>query len=290
MLSIVIPAYNEEGAITETVRTAAAVCAEAGIEPFEVVVVDDGSTDSTARRAEEAGARVLRHPHNMGYGFSLKSGIRAAEYDAVVISDADGTYPVEEIPRLFEEFGKGFDMVVGARTGEHYRESMFKMPLRFILRMLSEFAVGGKIPDINSGLRIFSKKGAAPYFNHLCNTFSFTTSITLAYMLTGKFVQYLPIPYRPRVGQSKVRLFRDSLRTLQFIVQTILFYNPIKLFLVVCLLTLGMGALSLLVFFFLGPVGALYLGVACLLTALIIFSLGLLTEMLRQTSLSRSGE
>ncbi len=141
------------------------------------------------------------------------------------------TYPFTEVPKLLEEYHKGFDMVVGARTGEHYRESNLKSPLRKILKFLVEFTAGRKVPDVNSGLRVFSKTTIIAYLNHLCDTFSFTTSMTLAYMMTGKFVKYIPIPYDKREGKSKVRLFRDSLRTLQYILQAINYYNPIKIFL-----------------------------------------------------------
>ena len=121
-------------------------------------------------------------------------------------------------------------MVVGARTGKYYRESIMKSLLRIILKFLVEFTAGRSIPDINSGLRVFSKKTITNYLQHLCNTFSFTTSLTLAYMMTGKFVEYIPIEYGKRMGVSKVRLFRESLRTLQYITQSIIYYNPLKLF------------------------------------------------------------
>ena len=108
-------------------------------------------------------------------------------------------------------------MVVGARTGPHYRESWSKEVLRYILKSLVEFTAGKPIPDINSGLRIFSRKVSMQFFARLCDTFSFTTGITLAYMMTMKYVVYIPVPYRKRSGESKIRLFRDTLRTLQLL-------------------------------------------------------------------------
>ena len=244
--------------------------------------MDDGSSDETANLARETGAEVIKHPHNIGYGRSLKDGIRNAKYDTVVITDADGTYPLDEIPPLLKEYKNGFNMVVGARTGKHYRESIFKSPLRKILKWLVEFTAGRKIPDINSGLRVFSKKEAIPYLSHLCDTFSFTTSMTLAYMMTGKYVTYMPIPYNKRVGESKVRLFRDSLRTLQYIVQAILYYNPIKLFIVICGFTLSFSVLCFFMSAFLQLTSAFYLGVGSILVTLIIVSLGLLADLLCQ--------
>ena len=123
MISVVIPALNERNAIVETVERTREVLAAAKLEPFEIVVVDDGSDDGTGELAKQAGAHVLRHPHNIGYGRALKDGIAAAQYDIIVITDADGSYPIEEIPALVALYQSGFDMVVGARTGKQYRES-----------------------------------------------------------------------------------------------------------------------------------------------------------------------
>jgi glycosyltransferase involved in cell wall biosynthesis len=155
MLSVVIPALNESGAIVDTVERVGNALLQAGIAPYEIIVVDDGSSDGTGDLARAVGATVLRHPHNVGYGASLKDGIQAARYPAVAITDADGTYPIEELPAMFAVYREGFDMVVGARTGPHFHESVIKSPLRFILRGIVEWTAGRRIPDINSGLRIF---------------------------------------------------------------------------------------------------------------------------------------
>ena len=185
MTSVVIPAYNEEDSIAETVQACQRELPKTG-QPYEILVVDDGSSDKTAEIAEAAGARVIRHLNNLGYGRSLKDGIRAATYDTIVITDADGTYPIDQIPSLVQVYSEGFNMVVGARQGKNYSESIKKGALRFILKYLVEFTAGRKIPDINSGLRIFSRREAVPYFSYLGDAFSFTTSITLAYMMNGR--------------------------------------------------------------------------------------------------------
>jgi len=279
MISVVIPAFNEQGAIGETV--AEVRTALTGVV-HEIIVVDDGSADKTAAEADAAGARTISHPHNLGYGASLKTGILAAHHDLVVITDADGTYPNAEIPRLVAEYGKGFNMVVGARTGEHYRESVFKAPLRYLLKFLVEFTTGRDIPDVNSGLRVFSRREMVCYFDHLCNTFSFTTSATLAYMMTAKFVAYVPIPYHARTGRTKVRLFRDSLRTLQYIVQGVLYYNPLKIFILICAGLLVSSLACLVIAVQWQVFAAFYLGVGGLLMVIHVFCLGLLAELLRQ--------
>ncbi|MDQ3193514.1 MAG: glycosyltransferase family 2 protein, partial [Bacteroidota bacterium] len=238
-------------------------------------------SDKTSEMSIKSGAISISHPHNIGYGRSLKDGIRAASHDTIVITDADGTYPLEMIPVLKHEYEKGFNMVVGARQGENYEESFKKEVLRLILKKLVEFTAGRKIPDINSGLRVFSKKEVTPYFSKLCDTFSFTTSLTLAYMMNGKFVQYIPIDYKKREGKTKVRLFRDSMRTLQFIIEAILFYNPIKIFIVFCAGLLSMAAVNfILSLIFKRPI-TFYFGIGCVLLAILMFGFGLISVQLK---------
>lgn len=282
MISVVIPAFDEQDAIADEVAGVARVLDDAGLTPYEIVVVDDGSADETARRAEQAGARVIRHPQNLGYGRSLKDGIAAASHDTIVITDGDGTYPADRIPDLVARYREGFDMVVGQRTGRHYRQSPLKWPLRVLLRFLVEWTAGRRIPDVNSGLRVFSRDTVTGYAPHLCDTFSFTTSVTLAYMMTGRTVGYVPVAYHERVGRSKVQHWRDSLRTLQFIVQAITYYNPIKIFLLMSLVCLVISAVSIAGGIALHLATALMLGVGAALVAIVVFALGLLADLLRQ--------
>ena len=281
MISVVIPCFNEENGIGQVLAELTRVLSSTpGCESAEVIVVDDGSTDATAARAAEGGARLVRHPHRVGYGYSLKDGIAAASHDIIVIADGDGSYPLTEIPRLLARMQQGCDMVVGARSGPHYRESAVKAPLRGILKMLVEFTAGRKVPDANSGLRVFRKSTVTPYLPHLSNAFSFTTSLTLAYMLTGRFVEYEPINYRARTGKTHVRLFRDSLRTLQYIVHSITIYNPIKAF----LLLSGSSLIVALACFIVGLTGRTWgyaAGVNAVLTAIVVFGLGLLADLLK---------
>lgn len=243
-----------------------------------MIVIDDGSSDQTASVAKDAGAVVLRHPAPGGYGRSLKDGIRHATNDIVAITDADGTYPVERLPELVQLIDSGFDMAVGARRGKYYRGSFLKMPARILLQWLVEFTTGRRIPDINSGLRVFRKSDAEQYFGDLCNGFSFTTTITLIYMLTGKFVQYTPIDYAARIGKSKVRIIRDSLRTLQYVVEVIARFNPLKLFILLSFL-LGFFAVASLVSTFVmrDPSLPLLLFTIFLASSFLMFGLGIFT-------------
>jgi glycosyltransferase involved in cell wall biosynthesis len=281
MISVVIPAYNEEAAIGGTLDELRSVQSGTGT-PFEVIVVDDGSSDKTADVAVSHGARVVRHPHNIGYGRSIKDGIVAASHDVIAIIDADGTYPADQIPHLVERLETGFDLVIGVRSGIRAHDSAFKNPMRRLLTFLVEFTTGRQVPDVNSGLRVFRRSTVQTYFPRLCETFSFTTSMTLAYMLTHRFVGYVPIGYRERVGTSKVRLFRDSLRTLQYIVEGIVYYNPIKMFLLLAVLALLLGFVSAGILLITAGYGAGLVAAIGLLAALLIFALGLLADLLRQ--------
>lgn len=284
MISVIIPAYNEQDAVSDSINCIRSALLDVN---HEIIVVDDGSHDLTSERARDAGARVIRHPHNLGYGAALKTGIRSAVGDTIVITDADGTYPADRIPMLAKEYANGFDMVVGARTGGEYWSSALKSPMRLMLKWLVEFTTGRLVPDVNSGLRVFSRQKVLPYLDHLCNTFSFTTSLTLAYMMTGAFVTYVPIPYHKRVGRTKVRLLRDSLRTTQYIVEAIVFYNPLKMFVLLSLLLLVGAAMCFIVGSVIGSRIVLYSGVGALLTTVPVFSMGLLAELLRQLAIKR---
>jgi hypothetical protein len=173
-------------------------------------------------------------------------------------------------------------MVVGARMGEHYRESIIKAPLRSILKSIVEFTAARRIPDINSGLRVFSRATVIPYFNHLCDTFSFTTSMTLAYMMNSRFVHYVSIDYRQRSGQTKVRLVRDSMRTMQYIIEAATYFNPLKIFALfafVCLCLAGLSLVGALIF---QLVSLFLLGVGAILLSVLILALGLLAVLLKQ--------
>ena len=192
MVSIVLPALNESQAIHSTVTEFQRVLSAAGI-PFEIVVVDDGSSDSTGAIAKDAGAVVVRHPHNVGYGRSIKDGVLHARYDIIVLSDADGTYPIDRVPELLAQLEQGFDLVIGHRANTDEFDGFGKRVLRRIFRWFVQVVAGRQVPDVNSGLRVFKKSLVLTYFPILCETFSFTTSQTLSYILSGKFVSFIPV-------------------------------------------------------------------------------------------------
>ena len=280
MISLLIPAFNEEESIKGTIENAKLLFKNLKIKNFEIIVINDGSTDKTGEYAKKTGVKIITHPQNLGYGFSLKNGIRNARYETIIITDADHTYPLSEVPNLYTEYKKGFDMVVGKRIG--YRESIIKTILRKILKLVVEFAAGRKIPDINSGLRIFNRDTIKEYLPHLCETFSFTTSATLAYMMNGKFVSYVPVNYGKRMGKSKVNLIKDSFKTIFYIMQTVTYYNPLKIFMLFALFCILLSTLGFLGSIFFNLNSGFLLGIGGLLVSLITISVGLLADLLKQ--------
>ncbi len=238
-VSVLLPACNEEGAIAQVLRAIREV-----VPAAEIIVIDDGSTDRTGEIARAEGARVLSHALTVGAGKSVKDGIEAASFDRIVMLDSDGTYPVDRIPDVLAELDRGFDLVIGARRGKYYRGSFPKFAARTVFRFLAQFATGKRIPDINSGMRAFRRSTVLSYFPRLCNGFSLPTTMTLSFLFTGRTVCYVPIEYAKRIGRSKVRIVRDTLRTLQYITESIAYYNPTKLFLLLALLSVLIGVIG----------------------------------------------
>lgn len=230
--SIVIPCFNERDAIEDTVRELLALPDVSATG--QIIVVDDGSSDGTADildtlAGELANLLVVRHDRNRGYGAALKTGVRRATGELIVITDADGTYPNHRIPDLLKE-AQNADMVVGARTGENVTYSTLRKIPKVFLAAYTSWIANRRIPDINSGLRVFRKDIAEKFLHVLPNTFSFTTTITLAMMTNDYHVVYTPIDYSARIGKSKIRPIRDTLRFLQLIIRTGIYFAPLRTF------------------------------------------------------------
>lgn len=202
---------------------------------YEIIFVDDGSKDKTAEVINSLeNVRLIQHSQNKGYGAALKSGIKSARGYYILITDADGTYPVSEIPRLVQYMGS-YDMVVGARTGQDVNIQLYRKPAKLFLKKLANYLTGTNIPDLNSGLRIFKKDDAIKYFNIICDGFSFTTTITLSFLCNNLSIKYVPINYHCRVGKSKIKPFKDGLNFILLIINTITYFNPLKVFLPISL-------------------------------------------------------
>ncbi len=228
--SLILPVYNEEAVIESTIEQLQAILDAARCQ-YEIIAVDDGSCDLTPiLLTASKHITVLTHRRNRGYGAALKTGIKKARYPLIVITDADGTYPHEQIPYLVS-LATDADMVVGARTGANVRYSSLRKIPKFFLVQFAQWITGTPIPDLNSGMRVFRKSIAERFLRILPDTFSFTTTITVA-MLTNQYdVHYEPIDYHRRVGRSKIKPIRDTIRFIQLILRTGVYFAPLKVFL-----------------------------------------------------------
>ncbi|MBN2327925.1 MAG: glycosyltransferase family 2 protein [Candidatus Omnitrophica bacterium] len=245
-VSIIIPVYNEADGIQSFLADMKSFV-DAVESPTEVVVVNDGSTDATADLLCAAPFSVIHHEGNRGYGAAIKTGLENSRYEAVVIIDADGTYPPKEIFRLCECLDQ-CDMVVGARTGPDAHIPWPRRPAKWLIRLFASWMVRRSIPDLNSGLRAVRRSQTAPLIRLLPDGFSLTTTITIAFSSTGKRVRYLPIQYLKRTGKSKFHPVTDTWNMILLILRTVVLLRPLNVFLpfsfALAFLGLGVGFYS----------------------------------------------
>ena len=235
-VSIIVPVFNEQNSVAETIAQIKKYVPQA-----QIIVVDDCSTDKSFEIAQATGVKVVKHEYNKGYGAALKTGLREAENEYIGIIDADGSYLPSEIPKLLD-FIDNYDMVVGERPKSNMPLS--RRPAKWFLHKLANYLCQQKIPDINSGLRFFKKSIAQKFLHILPSGFSFTTTITLAMLSEGYKVKYVPINYLKRQGKSKIRPIKDTLNFTQLIVRTILYFNPLRVFLPVSFLLGFLGIIT----------------------------------------------
>lgn len=279
-LSVVIPAYNEENAVKETVAEVVETLREAGIE-HEVIVVDDGSSDQTRTRAKETEAVVLFNQQNSGYGATLKRGVRNARHAYIAILDADGTYPARYLPEMLA-LCRDQDMVVGDRGAAMKNVPLVRRPAKWVLNNLASFLAERKINDLNSGLRVFRTKELIPFLPLLPAGFSFTTTITLCMICNGKRALYIPIEYGRRIGKSKIRPV-DFINFVILVLRIITLFNPLRVFVPLGLFFFVIGILKFVYDIFMRDLSEL--AVFSLLTAFMIWSLGLVADMITRLHL-----
>jgi glycosyltransferase involved in cell wall biosynthesis len=271
-VSIVIPAYNEADAITDVVGTLS------GAAPWrEIIVVDDGSHDDTAAKAQQAGAIVVRHPYNKGNGAAVKTGIRRATAEYVLIIDADGQHQAADALRLVARLGE-YDLVVGARS----KETQATHARRFgngALNSLASYLTGREIPDLTSGFRAARRDGLREFLHLLPNGFSTPTTTTLAFIKAGYNVAFEPTDARQRVGSSKIRFASDGAKFLMIILKIVTIFSPLRIF-----VPLSAAALALGIAYGVWNV-ALYAripngSVLLILFAVVVFLVGLVSEQI----------
>ncbi|MEZ5778806.1 MAG: glycosyltransferase family 2 protein [Paracoccaceae bacterium] len=279
-LSVVIPAYNEEGAVRTTIEEVRSALEPLGI-PYEVIVVDDGSEDQTLEIARQTGVIVDSNQVNTGYGASLKRGIRRAQHEYVAIIDADGTYPPHYLPAMLA-MCRDQDMVVGDRGAAMKNVPWIRKPAKWVLNSLASFLAERKLNDLNSGLRVFRKSELVPFIPLLPQKFSFTTTITLCMSCNGKRMIYTPIEYGKRVGKSKIRPV-DFLNFIILVLRVIVLFNPLRIF-----IPLGLSLMALGVFKFIIDITYRNLSETtafAFLAAIMIWSLGLIADMISRLHL-----
>ena len=234
-LSIVIPAKNEADAIGTAVAGAKKEYPEA-----EIIVVDDGSSDDTAKVAEQAGAKVVRHPESLGNGAAVKAGARAASGNIIGFMDGDGQHDAAEFEKLLEKLDEGYDMVIGARSsGSH--ANVGRLYANGIYNVVASWLTGRRIPDLTSGFRVVRAKLFKKFLYLLPNGFSYPTTITMAFLRAGYPIRFEPIPVAKRVGKSHIRPLRDGVRFMVIIFKIATLYSPLKIFLPISVLFFASG-------------------------------------------------
>jgi glycosyltransferase involved in cell wall biosynthesis len=270
-VSVVIPAFNEEDGVAAVVERLRATGAWR-----EILVVDDGSSDQTAARAEAAGARVVRHPYNKGNGASVKTGIREAAGDVVLLMDADGQHDPDEAFGLIAPIGV-YDMVIGARSAKD--QSLTRALGNAVFKAVASWLTGRPIPDLTSGFRAAKRARFVEILQLLPNSFSYPTTSCLAFLKAGLNVMFVPITARRRVGQSKIRALSDGMRFLLIILKIVTLYSPLRVFAPVSaaalLLGLAYGAWNVAYH------GKIPMGSGLLIQlAVVVFLFGLISEQI----------
>jgi len=275
--SIIIPVYNEEKSVAETISRIKNIENKLNGDS-EIIVVNDGSTDNTLNVIKKIkGIKVISHEVNFGYGKAIKTGINNSLGEWIVIIDADGSYPVEDIYTLSKHVGK-YDMIVGSRTGKKVEIPLFRRPAKWFLNKLANYISNYNIPDLNSGLRLFKKEIALKFWSLFPDNFSFTATITVASLCYGYNVKFIPINYYKRKGKSSMKP-SNFFGFISLIMKMSLFFRPLKIFIPTSIVLFALGILRALRDFLLtNSIGEL--AVIILLSSLYIFFFGLLAELI----------
>lgn len=278
-ISVVIPVHNEALALPALISGIRKQVPDA-----EIIVVDDGSIDASAETARQAGARVISHPYKIGNGAAIKTGMRHASGDTIVLMDGDGQHDPAEIPAMLKHAGQ-YDMIVGARSRSAHA-NIFRLFANTLYNFLASYVTKFTIKDLTSGFRVVRQETAMRYLCLLPNTFSYPTTITLAFLRSGRSILYIPITVHPRIGTSKIRILHDGFRFLLIIIKITTLYSPLHVFLPVSAILFLMGAANYL-YRFITENRFTNMSVMCILSALMIFLMGLISEQITQMRYDR---
>ncbi|MCK5044585.1 glycosyltransferase family 2 protein [Candidatus Parcubacteria bacterium] len=270
--TLIIPAYNEGMVI-------AGVLKELGnpLGCAEIIVVDDGSTDNTAKIAVENGARVVCHQHNRGNGAAIKTGICSAETETVIVYDADGQHRPEDLEKIAKE-SPYCDMVVGARNKKSQKD-WTRVPGKMVLGIFANILSGHKIPDLTSGLRSFKVSVIKKYLHLMPNGFSMATTSTIALFKMGHNVKYIPIMTKNRLGRkSSVKIFSDGFRVIMLILNLIVLFNPQRVFLPISVFFVSLGTGYFIVYSLVDRVHLTPSMLLLIITGIILFFMGIICE------------
>jgi polyisoprenyl-phosphate glycosyltransferase len=284
-VTIILPCYNEEGHVIAEVERITRAMDSSGYS-YELLAIDDGSTDQTLAKLHEAAPRfpqleVIPMPRNGGSGVVRRIGTQRAQGEIVAWTDADMTYPNERIPELVQVLEKDpmVDQVVGARTSEQGTYKFLRVPAKWVIRKFAERLSGSRIPDLNSGMRAFRREVALPYLRLLPPGFSCVTTITLAFLSNNHEIQYMPIEYAQRAGRSKFKFVSDAYKYILQILRMVMYFNPLKVLMPLALTLLGVGALKAIYDVIVHPVHIADDTVLIVITGLIIGSVALLGDL-----------
>ena len=223
-VSVVVPAYDEEEAIGGVLDEVIGAMEPLRVS-YEVIVVDDGSTDGTRAESERRpGVRVISHHHNRGTGAARTTGVRAARGQYIVMIDADGTYPASAIPSMLDALDE-CDMIIGARKGESGSLRWLRSAAKSFIKALASHLTQTRIPDLNSGLRAMKREAVLEFLPILPTTHSWVSTITMAFLSSGYNVRWIPIAYRERIGRSTFHPIADTYNYLALVVRAIMYFN-----------------------------------------------------------------
>ncbi len=273
-VTILLPAYNEAAIVGDTVKKIKTLYPD-----FEVLVVDDGSSDDTMIKAMEAGATVWSHPYNIGNGAAIKTGLRIAKGEWIIMMDADGQHKPEDIAR-FLELKDSYDMVVGARTRSS-DTSRHRDLANLIYNTFASYVTEFKVEDLTSGFRMIRKSVVEQFIYLLPNAFSYPTTLTMSYLRSGRTVKYIPIETAKRVGKSKIKLLKDGTRFFLIISKIATLYSPFRIFMPVSLSCFIVG-LCYYAYTFLTSHHFTNMSALLFSTSVIVFMMGLVSEQISQ--------